>query len=58
VFPRPIVTQVAALQSFNEAEGYHQDYLVHHSDEPYIVINDLPKLENLRKELPGLYKAK
>jgi peptide-methionine (S)-S-oxide reductase len=58
VFPRPIVTQVAALQSFNEAEAYHQDYLVHHPDEPYIVINDLPKLENLRKELPGLYKAK
>jgi peptide-methionine (S)-S-oxide reductase len=58
VFSRPIVTQVAALQSFNEAEGYHQDYLDNHPDEPYIVINDLPKLENLRKQLPGLYKAK
>ncbi len=58
VFARPIVTQVAALQSFNDAEGYHQDYLVHHLDQPYIVINDLPKLENLRKQLPGLYKAK
>ena len=58
VFARPIVTQVSALQSFNEAEGYHQDYLAHHPDEPYIVINDLPKVENLRKQLPGLYKAK
>jgi peptide-methionine (S)-S-oxide reductase len=58
VFARPIVTQVAALQSFNEAEAYHQDYLVHHPNEPYITINDLPKVENLRKELPGLYKAK
>ncbi len=58
VFARPIVTQVAALQSFNDAEGYHQDYLVHHLDQPYIVINDLPKLEDLRKQLPGLYKAK
>jgi peptide-methionine (S)-S-oxide reductase len=57
VFERPIVTQVAALQSFNEAEAYHQDYLVHHPDEPYIVINDLPKVENLRKQLPSLYKA-
>ncbi len=57
VFARPIATQVAALQSFNEAEAYHQDYLVHHPDEPYIVINDQPKIENLRKELPGLYKA-
>jgi len=57
VFARPIVTQVAALKSFNEAEGYHQDYLAHHPDEPYIVINDQPKIENLRKQLPGLYKA-
>jgi peptide-methionine (S)-S-oxide reductase len=57
VFGRSIVTQVAALQSFNEAEGYHQDYLAHHPDEPYIVINDLPKIANLRKQLPGLYKA-
>ena len=57
VFARPIVTQVARLQSFNEAEAYHQDYLVNHPDEPYIVINDMPKVENLRKQLPGLYKA-
>lgn len=58
VFARPIVTQVAALQSFSEAEAYHQDYLVNHSDEPYIVINDLPKVANLRKQLPGLCKTK
>ena len=58
VFGRPIVTEVAALESFNEAEAYHQDYLVNHPDEPYIVINDMPKVENLKKQLPGLYKAK
>lgn len=58
VFARPIVTQVTALKSFNEAEAYHQDYLVNHPDEPYIVINDMPKVENLRKQLPGLYKEK
>jgi peptide-methionine (S)-S-oxide reductase len=57
VFARPIVTQVAALRSFNEAESYHQDYLAQHPDEPYIIINDQPKVENLRKQLPGLYKA-
>jgi len=57
VFARPIVTQVNLLQSFNEAEAYHQDYLAHHPDEPYIVINDQPKIENLRKQLPGLYRA-
>ena len=58
VFDRPIVTQVNQLQSFHEAEAYHQDYLAHHPDEPYIVINDLPKVENLRKHFPGLYKTK
>ena len=58
VFSRPIVTQVASLGSFHEAESYHQDYLANHPDDRYIVINDLPKLENLRKHLPALYKAK
>jgi peptide-methionine (S)-S-oxide reductase len=58
VFERPIVTEVAALKSFNDAEAYHQDYLVNHPDEPYIVINDMPKVENLKKQLPDLYKAK
>ncbi len=57
VFRGRIVTKVTALQSFYEAESYHQDYLAHHPDEPYIVINDLPKVENLRKLLPGLYRA-
>ena len=58
VFGRPIVTQVSALQSFHEAEGYHQNYLANHPHEPYIVINDLPKVENLRKQFPGLYVAR
>jgi peptide-methionine (S)-S-oxide reductase len=55
VFPRPIVTQVVALKAFFEAEGYHQDYAEHHPDEPYIAINDLPKVAELRKQLPELY---
>lgn len=58
VFPRPIVTQVSALKGFNVAESYHQDYLVNHPDEPYIVINDMPKVANLRKQLPELYVEK
>ncbi|MEP6570390.1 MAG: peptide-methionine (S)-S-oxide reductase MsrA [Acidobacteriota bacterium] len=58
LFARPIVTQVTALKSFTEAEGYHQDYLANHPDQPYIVINDQPKIENLQKQLPNLYKAK
>lgn len=58
VFGRKIVTQLVPFQSFYEAESYHQDYLVNHPNDPYIVYNDLPKLENLRQQLPELYKAK
>ncbi len=57
-FSQPIVTEVTALETFTEAEAYHQDYLVRHPNEPYIVINDLPKVENLRKHLPGLCKTR
>jgi peptide-methionine (S)-S-oxide reductase len=58
VFDRKIATQVVPLQSFHEAEAYHQDYLVNHPNDPYIVYNDMPKLQNLRKQLPELYKEK
>ena len=58
VFGRPIATQVVALRSFYRAESYHQDYASRHPDNPYIVINDLPKVANLRKELPELYVAR
>ena len=57
-FPRPIVTQVAALPAFYPAEGYHQNYLALHPNQPYIVFNDLPKLEALRKEYPSLYATR
>ncbi len=58
VFARPVVTQLVALESFYEAEPYHQDYLARHPHEPYIVINDVPKVENLRKQFPELYISK
>lgn len=57
VYSQPIVTQVVPLQAFYPAEDYHQDYLKHHSYEPYIVINDLPKLTSLKKEFPNLYRG-
>jgi peptide-methionine (S)-S-oxide reductase len=55
VFARAIVTRVDPLKGFYPAEAYHQDYLVYHQDNPYIVYNDLPKLENLKHLLPGMY---
>ncbi len=58
VFRQKIVTQVVPLKAFYPAEDYHQDYLAHHTTQPYIVINDLPKLDHLRKEFPELYIAR
>ncbi len=58
VFGQPIVTEIAALNSFYKAEAYHQDYARHHPRERYIVIHDLPKVENLRKQFPQLYVKK
>jgi peptide-methionine (S)-S-oxide reductase len=56
VYPQSIVTKVVPLQAFYAAEDYHQDYLAHHTYEPYIMINDLPKLKNFKKEYPELYR--
>jgi len=55
-FARPIVTLVSDLHGFYPAEGYHQDYLLHHPYQPYIVINDLPKIEKLKRLYPELYQ--
>jgi len=57
-FGGPIVTEVVPLDSFYQAEAYHQDYAVHHPDAPYIVINDAPKVTNLRAQFPDLYAAR
>ena len=55
VYRRKIVTQVLPLQTFYPAESYHQDYVFRHPFEPYIVINDRPKVETLKKRYPTLY---
>jgi peptide-methionine (S)-S-oxide reductase len=56
-FPARIVTTVAPLGQFYPAEAYHQDYMLHHPDQPYIVFNDWPKVEHLKREFPQLYRA-
>jgi peptide-methionine (S)-S-oxide reductase len=55
-FSDPIVTKVVPLTGFYPAEDYHQNYLELHPDQPYIVFNDLPKLEALQKDFPSLYQ--
>ena len=56
IFRRPIATQLVPIDQFYQAEAYHQDYAAKHPYEPYIAINDLPKVEALRKQLPELYR--
>ena len=56
IFAKPIVTKVEPLKGFYAAEGYHQDYLIHNPTQPYIVINDLPKLAALKRVWPGYYR--
>jgi peptide-methionine (S)-S-oxide reductase len=56
VYSSPVVTVVAPLRGFYPAEAYHQDFAVHNPQNPYIVINDLPKLRKLHQEFPGLVK--
>ncbi len=55
VYDAPIATRIDPLRGFYTAEGYHQDYLAHNPDAPYIAINDMPKVEALRRLFPGDY---
>ncbi|HWJ14683.1 MAG TPA: peptide-methionine (S)-S-oxide reductase MsrA [Gemmatimonadaceae bacterium] len=57
-YKQPIVTQVAKLKEFYRAEDYHQNYAELHPDQPYIAINDAPKVVNLKKSFPQLYTDK
>jgi peptide-methionine (S)-S-oxide reductase len=57
VFDSPIVTRVDPLGEFYRAESYHQDYLVNNPDYPYIVDNDIPKVQGLQQLFPNLYQA-
>ncbi|HEY1680151.1 MAG TPA: peptide-methionine (S)-S-oxide reductase MsrA [Candidatus Tumulicola sp.] len=55
-FSDPIVTKVEAFRGFYPAEDYHQNYALHNMNDPYIVANDLPKLQNLHQQYPQLVK--
>jgi peptide-methionine (S)-S-oxide reductase len=56
VLSRRIVTEVAPLRGFYAAESYHQHFMERNPTYPYIVYNDLPKLEALKREYPAMCK--
>ncbi len=58
VFSAPIVTKIEPGKAFYPAEGYHQDFLNSNPNYPYIVINDLPKVAELKQHFPALYRDK
>jgi len=56
VFDAPIATRVEPLKAFYRAEKYHQDFLALNPSYPYIAINDMPKIDDLKRLFPDLYR--
>jgi peptide-methionine (S)-S-oxide reductase len=56
IFHAPIATKIEMDKTFYPAEGYHQDFLARNPRHPYIVIHDLPKIENLKRLLPEVFR--
>ncbi|MBR1218594.1 peptide-methionine (S)-S-oxide reductase MsrA [Bradyrhizobium sp. U87765 SZCCT0131] len=56
VFRKSIATTIESGKTFYPAEDYHQDYLTLHPSQPYIVYNDLPKIEALKKVFAEVYR--
>jgi peptide-methionine (S)-S-oxide reductase len=57
VFGQKIVTRIEPLPAFYAAEGYHQDYATLHPQSPYIATFDLPKVRNLERMFPDLFRS-
>lgn len=55
-YSKPIVTEIAPLKDFYRAEDYHQDYATLHPGQPYIMYNDLPKIENMKVMFPDYWR--
>jgi peptide-methionine (S)-S-oxide reductase len=57
VYPTAIVTKIEPGATFYPAEGYHQDFLFHNPHQAYIVYNDLPKIAELKRIFPALFRS-
>jgi peptide-methionine (S)-S-oxide reductase len=56
VFDGAVVTKIEPGKTFYPAEAYHQDFLAQHPNHPYIVLNDLPKIGELKRLFPEIYR--
>jgi len=57
VFTAALVTRIEPDKTFYPAEAYHQNYLTLHPHNPYIAVNDLPKIDDLKQVFPDLYRT-
>lgn len=55
-FKKQIATKIEPGKNFYPAEAYHQDYLTRNPTQPYILFNDLPKIRDLKRVFPDLYR--
>lgn len=55
IFKAPIATRIES-GGFNPVGPDQQDFAKKHPQMPYIVINDVPKVEHLKQVYPALYK--
>jgi len=56
LFTAPIVTTLEPLETFYEAEDYHQDYAARNPNQPYIAYVSAPKVEKLKQNFGGMLK--
>lgn len=54
----PVVTRVERFTGFQDADAYHQDFMVRNPRHPYIQRWDAPKLAALKAMFPRLYSAR
>jgi peptide-methionine (S)-S-oxide reductase len=57
LYPRPIVTTIERNRAFYAAEEHHQDFMARNPDYPYIVFNDRPKVEALKRIFPANWRS-
>jgi peptide-methionine (S)-S-oxide reductase len=55
-YDKPIAAEVVPFKKFWEAEAYHQDYIEHNPDVPYVRGESIPRIRRFQKQYPELVK--
>lgn len=57
IYREKIVTEVKPYTKFYPAEEYHQEYILHHPENPYVQNVSIPDYERFRREFKGNFKS-